>query len=489
MRAPLGGLTAFFVLFAACGTSSSSGQGTGGQATSSVGGSVAAGGGAGQGAAGGGTGQGAKGNGGQGATGGGLDAAGNRAAGGAPGATDASAVSVDGQDAARAPLDATTDALAGGRFPFPQNQRLARCTYPAAANSADALGAYTRWKAELVTANGAGGHLRVRRPNSPGSEVDSTVSEGIAYGMLLAVAMDDPALLDELWKYSQLWINGNGLMDWYINAAGSTRLGTGGASDADQDIAYALVMASRKWGGSGTIGVLYLDAAKRQIDAIWQHEVDHGNAELLLPGDTWAGNVIFNPSYFAPNEYRVFAVVSGNDGWNRAIDTGYAVLARSINATNGNLSTGLPPAWCGADGVVKVPFAGGATNYQYDAARVPFRIGQDDCFNGEPRAATFLAPLTAFFAGIGAGAIVDGYDLGGAPHPDPDTPAGSPQSAVFVGGAAVGAMHDAKLAAFMNDAYARVATGQLLARSRYYNLSWTALILLMQTGNLVEYPP
>jgi endo-1,4-beta-D-glucanase Y len=388
-------------------------------------------------------------------------------------------------------IEAGSDALtSGGRFPFPQNQRLARCTYPTSANADDARRAYDRWKTELVTASGAGGHLRVRRPNSPGGEVDSTVSEGIAYGMLLAVAVDDPRVFDELWKYSQQWLNGSGLMNWYINAAGTTPLGTGGATDADEDMAYALVMAARKWGGSGTLGEPYLDVAERQIGNIWQHEVDHANAELLLPGDTWAGNVIFNPSYFAPNQYRIFGPLTGNaDGWNRVIDTGYAVLARSINVTNGNQTTGLPPAWCGNDGIVKAPFAGGATNYQYDAARVPFRIGQDYCNSGEPRAAAFLVAISTFFAGTGASNIVDGYDLGGAPHPDPDTPPGSPQSAVFLGGAAVGAMYDAKFKAFIDDAYGRVATGTLLARSRYYNLSWTALALLMQSGNLVEYSP
>jgi hypothetical protein len=38
------------------------------------------------------------------------------------------------------------------------------------------------------------------------------------------------------------------------------------------------------------------------------------------------------------------------------------------------------------------------------------------------------------------------------------------------------------------DAYALVATGKLLARSRYYNLSWTVMTLAMLSGNFVEYP-
>jgi hypothetical protein len=376
-----------------------------------------------------------------------------------------------------------------GRFPFPQNQRLARCTYPSAANPEAARAAYQRWKTEVVTADGAGGHLRVKRPNSPGGEVNSTVSEGIAYGMIIGVMMDDQPLFDALWKYSQLWVNEHGLMHWYINAAGTQVLGNGGATDSDEDIAWSLVMADRQWGGSGTVGTPYLDLAKAQIERIWQWEVDHTRQDLLLPGDAWGSNIIFNPSYFAPNQYRIFGQVTGKVAeWNRVIDTGYRILAASLNATSGNANNGLVPAWCDENGMPKAPNNGGATNYQYDSARTPFRIGQDYCYSGEPRAAAYLAKISSFFSGVGAANIVDGYDLDGTPHPDPDSPMGSPQSAVFVGSGAVGAMHAATYAPFMNDAYARVATGELLARSRYYNLSWTTLTLLMLTGNLVEYP-
>jgi endo-1,4-beta-D-glucanase Y len=376
----------------------------------------------------------------------------------------------------------------GAAYPFPQNQRLSRCTYPTAANPDDVRKAYEAWKSAIVTSNGAGGHLRTQRPNSPGAEVNSTVSEGIAYGMLIAVLMDDRMLFDELWKYEQLWANSNGLMDWYINAAGTQRLGTGGATDADEDMAWALVMADRQWGGQGSLDKPYLDYGKALIKAIWDHEIDHGNDEFLLAGDTWGGNIVFNTSYFAPNEYRVFEAVTGETGWSKVIDTGYTILTKSLNSANGNVSNGLVPAWCDVNGAPKAPQNGGATNYQYDAARVPFRIGVDYCFNGDERAKAYLPKISQFFAGVGASKIVDGYDTNGTPHPDPDSDANGPQSAVFVGSGAVGAMRDAQFQSFENDAYALVATGQLLARSSYYNLSWTTLTLAMLTGNFVEYP-
>jgi endo-1,4-beta-D-glucanase Y len=377
----------------------------------------------------------------------------------------------------------------GAKYPFPQNTYSSRCTYPTAPSNEAVQAAYEAWKSEVLTSNGAGGHLRTQRPNSPSAEVNSTVSEGIAYGMLITVALDKQHEFDELWKYSQLWLNGNGLMNWYINAAGTQVLGTGGATDSDEDMAWALIMADRQWGGQGSLDKPYLEYAKTQIKAIWDHEVDHTNGDFLLAGDEWAGNLIFNPSYFTPNEYRVFGQVSGDEaGWNRVIDKGYEILEKSLNAQSGNTTNGLVPAWCDGNGVPKVPFDGGPTHYQYDSARVPYRIGVDYCWNGDERAKTYLAKISQFFANIGASEIVDGYDLNGTPRPDVDSDPNGPQSAVFVGTAAVGAMHDASFQAFVDDANALVATGELLARSRYYNLSWTVLTLATLSGNLLEYP-
>ena len=127
-------------------------------------------------------------------------------------------------------------------------------------------------------------------------------------------------------------------------------------------------------------------------------------------------------------------------------------------------------------------------NYQYDSVRTPFRLAQDWAYAKEPRARAYLQQVSRFFAGIGAEQIVDGYALDGKPAPDPKSPPGNPGSAVFVGCAAAGAMHDPEFAPFVEAAYARVRTGQLLTRSRYYNHCWTVLSLLMLSGNLVELP-
>jgi endo-1,4-beta-D-glucanase Y len=210
---------------------------------------------------------------------------------------------------------------------------------------------------------------------------------------------------------------------------------------------------------------------------------------MLLPGDEWQGRNVFNPSYFAPHQYRLFGEVSGNRAeFQSVIERGYAIVESSLNAGSGNADNGLVPAWCDASGTPVEAFPSAMTNYQTDSARLPFRLGQDWAYHQEPRARAYLAKVSAFFAGIGAEQIGDGYALGGEPAPDPRTEQPNSGSAVFVGSAAVGAQHDARYQTFVDAAYTRVRTGKLLARSRYYNHCWTVLSLLMLTGNLVAYP-
>lgn len=375
------------------------------------------------------------------------------------------------------------------RYPFPHTRKLEHLCYPSAANTDDARRAFDAWRSEIVTADGARGFLRARRPDTPDGVANSTVSEGIAYGMIIAVLCDQQALFDDFYRYALCFENKSGLMDWYIAPDGAAPLAVGAATDSDEDIAWALVMAHRQWGGQGALEEPYLVCAKRQIERVWECEVDHDRyAHMLLPGDDWRGQNVFNPSYFAPHQYRIFAQVTGNAGWLKVIERGYEIVFASLNVKNGNQDNGLVPAWCNAEGTPVEAFPGALTNYQYDSARLPFRIAQDWAASRDPRAREYLRRVSAFFARVGADQIVDGYTLSGEPAPDPRAARPNPGSAVFVGAAAVGAMHDPQYRPFIDACYARVRTGTLLARSRYYNHSWTVLSLLMLSGNFLDFP-
>ena len=388
-------------------------------------------------------------------------------------------------------------------FPFPQNRESANCVYPTAYDNNDVLAVYEQWKAHLVTSNGADGFRRVTRPSEPGLAPDSTVSEGIAYGMIISVYMDDQALFDDLWNYALLhrWTyvpypdDGTSettlLMNWYIfgdGSLGADPAGDGAAVDADEDMAWALVMADRQWGGQGSLERPYLDDAQELIDDIWTYEIMDG--QLPKNGSNWGDWNNLNISYFAPAFYRVFARVSGNSAWSGAVvDCVYSVIDGNLTAENGNQSNGLVPAFSTSNGTAAVVAPGSgplAFTYQYDSCRTPFRIGLDACFFGEPRAASYVAKTSQFFSGIGAANIVDGYQLDGTLNPQyPDSYQGL--SAAFIGPAGVGAMHSSQYQAFVDDVYALVRQNNMWAGGQYYDESWTMLTLLMMTGNFLDY--
>jgi len=423
----------------------------------------------------------------------------------AQGGSGSSEQEAGGESLSRGP----TPADGGTNFPFPQNRQASGCSYPSAYSNDAVVAAYAKWKADLVTTDNADGYTRVQRTSTDGVDgcrpLNSTVSEGIGYGMLLAVYMDDASLFDNLWLYEQKNLDGNGLMNWAPNG-GSGPSCSGAATDADEDMAFALVIADRQWGGQGTLQQSYKQLAITQIQKIWSTEIY--NYAWVRAGDgNWATSGNQNISYFAPSYYRVFAQVDPNscprdsdagyaqskncDGWWGVIDQSYTTLSDSLNSANGNQSNGVVPGWCNdGSGAPCTAASGEPFYYQYDACRTPFRIGLDWCFNGEPRAAAYLAQISSFFSTIGAVNIVDGYNLNGTPNPGtpaPDAGVRAPLSDPFVGPAAVGAMSSSSYPSLLNDAYGLVAPDHVFAGGEYYASSWRVLSLLMLTGNFLDY--
>jgi endo-1,4-beta-D-glucanase Y len=268
--------------------------------------------------------------------------------------------------------------------------------------------AYVSWRRLYVTGEGARGALRIRRPE----DKDDTVSEGIAYGMLIAAYHGDRAIFDGLWAYARERFDGNGLMHWKINAEGRV-VGSGAASDADEDMAIALIVADRLWGGT------YGKQARKVIDAIYKYEIEPGTL-VMKPGDGWGGAAVTNPSYFDPAYFKVFAEFTGKKEWLAVVDKTYRML--ELVAAH-NRGTGLFPDWMTAGAG---PAKGQGYDYKWDATRVPLRLARDAAWFCEPRAEKLLAPLNDFFRKQGPLTIGDGYKLDG-------TKFSSVHSAAFVG--------------------------------------------------------
>jgi endo-1,4-beta-D-glucanase Y len=394
-------------------------------------------------------------------------------------------------------------------FPFPQNRESPNCIYPTAYRNEDVQAVYTAWKADLVTNQGVGTNctscFRVRRPAEPGLQVNSTVSEGIGYGMIIAVYMNDQPLFDGLWRYAlaHTWGSTTGstlLMNWYIAADGNVASttnggqdGSGAATDADEDIAWALIMADRQWGGQGSLTKTYLAYAQQLLGDIWKYETI--NYQLPRNGSTWGDDNCLNISYFAPAYYRVFASVGNEQRWlSNVVPYVYQIVSQSLNAANGNQTDGLVPAFStnmGATANCGLYSAAQPHNYQYDSCRTPFRIGLDACMNNDSNAASYVAKTSSFFSSQGgASKIVDGYQLNGTPSPQ--FPGGTYKglSAAFIGPAGVGAMHTQagqNYQSFVDDVYGLVRQNNMWTGGQYYDESWTMMSMLMMSGNFLDY--
>jgi endo-1,4-beta-D-glucanase Y len=318
------------------------------------------------------------------------------------------------------------------------------------------LSEYNNWKSTYVTSSGAGGNLRVRRPQ----DSDDTVSEGMAYGMLFAVYFDDRTTFDGLWNYAKSYLDALGLMHWQIDSGG-TVAGMNAATDADEDMALALIFAEKKWGSN------YGTDARGLIDAIMQHEVEAGTY-VLKPGDVWGGSDCTNISYYAPAFYKVFAQYTGNNEWNNVVDKCYEVIT---NAKNN--STGLVPDWCTASGgSAEVDWDQYKDHYYYDAMRFPMRICLDYLWFGDSRAYDNMNLITAFFEAQGPSNIKGGYYLDGGVI-------GNYHDAGFVATTGCGAM----ASSYTQFAYDMYNETKNTKSNQYYQDCLRMFALMIMTGN------
>ena len=366
-------------------------------------------------------------------------------------------------------LALVSSALAAQTFPFPQNATYPFGIRPVGRNQADALAAYNDWKSRYVVTDQTSGYKRVFYDERTG-EVGWTVSEGIGYGMLLAVNMAERPLFDDLWHYAKLHLDSNGLMKWKVQDNG-TDAAQDSAADADEDMAFALLCADKQWGSGCAIN--YLQEATTLIDNILAHEVDPATF-TFKPGDSWGSLSTVNPSYLIPAYYRVFRNAVQDDRWLSVLQKSYDILQAAANP-----STGLLPDWCLPDGTPDPQRSLNDYEYLYNATRTPWRLALDYVWFGVADAATRTNALTAFANGQGIGAIKDGYQLDG-------TLVGQYHNSAFVGPFAAGAMAAPAFQSFCDAAYQENVS---VHGDNYYNTSLKALTLFLLTGNFLNPCP
>lgn len=296
--------------------------------------------------------------------------------------------------------------------------------------------AWTDYKNSMITPLNAGGagRLRVIRPEA--DPPFDTVSEGQAYGLLLAAIFDDQATFDGLWKFALLHINSNGLMKFLIDPAG-TAIDSGAASDADFDMALAFIYACQRvndneWPASPN-NYDYCQIATNLINAIWDEEIDRPGVDPsnlggldnnqgweVIPGDlfelqtNYPNEGLTNLSYFSPAYFRLFAQFTGNNDWLDVVDRGYEIAELSQTAIAGNC-TGFVPNWSKYNGEAQTPTFtyNNPELWGFDAVRYAWRVALDRYWFDSAASITALDRIGSFYATVGMADVKSEYSLDG----------------------------------------------------------------------------
>ena len=212
-----------------------------------------------------------------------------------------------------------------------------------------------------------------------------TTSEGQSYAMLRAAWVGDRVEFGRVWHWTRahLQVRSDHLLAWLWAPDQNDNWGVAGtnsASDADEDVALALIFAGHRWHDGG-----YLSAARTMLDDIWRLEVARSQGVYYLTAGDWAPDygpgIVVNPSYLAPYEYRIFAAEDASHPWTEVADGSYRALAACSWARLGHSrGAGLPPNWCLIDRVHGTAAQFGkveSDDYGYDAFRVMWRVAVD----------------------------------------------------------------------------------------------------------------
>ena len=223
------------------------------------------------------------------------------------------------------------------------------------------------------------------------------VSEGQGYGMIIVVLMAgyDPLAqqsYNKLYNYYKAHPTSKSkyLMAW-AQYSGGKNLDNTSASDGDIDIAYSLLLADKQWGSKEAIN--YLAEGKAAINAIMQYEVNHKTWSVLLSDGVEAESKDFfdtRSSDFMPANFKAFYQATADDRWKPVINHNYSLF--SMMQEKYSPDAGLLP-----DFIVNINKTAKPARpyfleskydgyYNYNACRVPWRIGTDYLLNGDDRA-------------------------------------------------------------------------------------------------------
>ena len=326
-------------------------------------------------------------------------------------------------------------------------------------------------------------------------------SEGMSYGMMIAVQMDRKAEFNALWNWSRTYMYheaaghpGRGFFSWSVKTDGRPN-DEMPAPDGEEYIVTALYFAAGRWGNGAGIYNYQAQADRILTDVLHRERVTGPTAfgprtaeaqfdserAMVCFAPTLQGRDFTDPSYHLPAFYELW------ERWGPRADRPFwakaAAVSRDFFQKATNPTTGLAPDYANFDGT---PRAGrgnpGSVNFRFDALRTAMNWSVDWAWWAKDAREQQLSDrLQAFFESKGLETYGNQYTLDGKQLGDSHSPALVAMNAV-----ASLAATDPRARKFVDALWALpIPAGQ----GRYYDGLLYLMAMLHCGGEFRVYPP
>ena len=209
-------------------------------------------------------------------------------------------------------------------------------------------------------------------------------TEGMSYGMMIAVQWDKKEMFDRLWRWAKKYMQHQkgqrkGYFRWSCKTDGMPNA-QGAASDGELYFITSLIFASNRWGND--TGINYHAEAQNILNCSMEKTgmseasplINIEHKLITFTPDPWGGQFT-DPSYHIPVFYEIWAKYA-DDGreqfWLDCAKASRQYLHKSIHPV-----TGLNPDYNNYDGTLM--HRGGVLGdaFRYDSWRVPMNIAMD----------------------------------------------------------------------------------------------------------------
>ena len=247
-------------------------------------------------------------------------------------------------------------------------------------------------------------------------------SEGMSYGMMIAVQLDKKEEFDRLWKWTKTYMYQSdgpfqGYFAWHCTTEG-VQLDANPASDGEEWFATALLFASARWGDAE--GIFDYRAQAQEILDVMLHKETNNLATPMF--DLEHKQVVFvpmvgrvssftDPSYHLPAYYELWSrwAERDNDFWAEAAQVSRAYFKKAAHP-----QTGLMPDYAGFDGM---PYEmDGHQDFRFDAWRTLSNVAVDYAwFAADPWQVEQSDRVLDFLASQGIDSYANQFTLDGKP--------------------------------------------------------------------------